>query len=117
MSKRDLISGTWSANGNTGDLIISYSGRRVVGFYAYQSISGTKAKGLIIEDSNKSGSYESTDIIFGGFSAKAEYVRSGKIPVVASGAFVADATTGRFKLLYEGTKYATGSIYDPSEYF
>jgi hypothetical protein len=117
MSKRDRITGTWSANGNTGDLIISYSGRRVEGFSTYQSTSGKKARALIIEDSNKSGSYESTDIIFGGFSAKADYVRSGKIPVVASGDFVVDATTGRFKLFYEGTKYATGSIYDPSEYF
>jgi hypothetical protein len=117
MAKSDRITGTWSANGNTGDLVISYTGRRIEGFYSYQSVGGSKARAVIIEDSNRSGRYESSDIIFGGFSANGDYVRSGRIPVVASGSFVADTTTGRFNLFYDLTKYATGSIYDPSEYF
>jgi len=117
MAKRDRITGTWSANGNTGELLISYGSRRVQGFYTYQSLTGKKAKAVIIEDSNGNGSYDSSDIIFGGFSARADYVRSGQIPTVASGRFVADTDTGRFKLFYESTKYATGSIYDPGEYF
>jgi hypothetical protein len=117
MAGNDQITGTWNANSNTGDLIIAYSGRRVEGFYTYQSASGAKARAVIIEDTNKSGSYESSDIIFGGFAAKTKFIRSGKIPTVASGSFIADTETGRFTLFYGSTKYTTGSIYDPSEYF
>lgn len=117
MAKNDQIAGTWNANGNSGDLIISYSGRRVEGFYTYQSVGRSKARAVIIEDTNKSGSYESSDIIFGGFTAKTRFIKSGKIPVVASGRFMADAETGQFELFYGRTKYATGSIYDPNEYF
>ena len=117
MAKKDQITGTWSANGNTGDLIIAYSGRRVEGFYSYQSLSGKKAKAVIIEDTNGSGSYEASDIIFGGFSAKTSFIRSGRIPVVASGRFIANEETGQFRLFYGSIKYATGSIYDPGEYF
>ena len=117
MARKDQITGTWSANGNTGDLVISYSGRRVEGFYTYQSLSGKKAKAVIIEDTNRSGNYEASDIIFGGFSAKTSFIRSGRIPVVASGRFIANEETGQFSLFYGSTKYATGSIYDPGEYF
>lgn len=117
MAKKDQIAGTWSANGNTGDLVISYSGKRVVGFYTYQSLSGKKARAVIIEETNRSGSYESSDIIFGGFSAKTCFIRSGRIPVVASGRFIANEETGQFSLFYGTTKYATGSVYDPGEYF
>lgn len=117
MARNDQVTGTWNADGNTGDLIISYSGRTVKGFYAYQSVGATKARAVIIEDTNRSGSYESSDIIFGGFSAQTRFIKSGKIPVIASGRFIADTETGRFDLIYGSTKYATGSIYDPSEYF
>ena len=117
MARKDQITGTWSANGNTGDLVISYSGRKVEGFYAYQSLSGKKAKAVIIEDTNRSANYEASDIIFGGFSAKTSFIRSGRIPVVASGRFIANEETGQFSLFYGSTKYATGSIYEPGEYF
>lgn len=117
MSRVDRITGTWQADGNTGNLVISYGGRRVQGFYSYQSIGRSKARAVLVEDTNNSGRYEGTDLVFGGFSARSSFVTSGRIPVVASGRFVADPETGRFKLFYGSTAYATGSIFDPAEYF
>jgi hypothetical protein len=117
MGNRTKITGTWQANGNTGDLIISYDGNRVEGFYAYQSIGGQKSRAVIIEDSNGNGKYDTSDIIFGGFSARTSFIRSGRIPTVASGSFRADPDSGQFNLFFGGSKYASGSIYDPAEYF
>lgn len=117
MSKKDLITGEWRANSGTGDLVISYSGKRIEGFYSYQSVGGKKSKALIAEDVNRNGSYDSGDVIFGRFSAKTSFITSGQIPSVASGRFTVNEETGRFKLFYGSTKYATGSIFDPSDYF
>ena len=115
MSKNGIIRGTWSANGNTGDLLISYEGRRLEGFYSYQSLAGSKAKAVIIEDINTNGIYDAGDVVFGGFSAKTSLV--SRIPPVASGRFTADPDTGRFSLFYGSTRYASGSVFDPTEYF
>jgi len=117
VAKKDVITGTWKAYGDTGDLIISYSGKTVEGFYTYQSRGGKKSRAVIIEDTNRNGRYDSSDIIFGGFSADTKFLTSGAIPLIASGRFIANTETGRFGLFYGSTKYATGSIYDPSEYF
>lgn len=117
MSRADIVVGTWQADGNTGDLLISYGERRVQGFYSYQSIGRSKAKAVLVEDTNGSGLYEPTDLIFGGFSARSSFVTSGRLPVVASGRFVANPETGRFRLFYGSTAYATGSVFDPAEYF
>ena len=117
MAKKDQITGTWSANGNTGDLVISYGAKRISGFYTYQSLSGSKAKALIIEDTNSSGKYEGSDAIFGGFSAKSNLITSGRIPTIASGRFIADQESGRFQLFYGSVRYGSGSVFDPGEYF
>lgn len=117
MSRADIVVGTWQADGNTGDLLISYGERRVQGFYSYQSIGRSKAKAVLVEDTNGSGLYEPTDLIFGGFSARSSFVTTGRLPVVASGRFVANPETGRFRLFYGSTAYATGSVFDPAEYF
>ena len=115
VSKNDIVRGTWSANGNTGDLLISYGDRRVEGFYSYQSLTGGKARALIVEDVNNNGIYDVGDVVFGGFSAKASFV--ARIPPVVSGRFTADPDTGRFNLFYGSTRYASGSVFDPAEYF
>jgi len=115
VAKKDVITGTWKAYGDTGDLIISYSGKTVEGFYTYQSRGGKKSRAVIIEDTNRNGRYDSSDIILGGFSANTQLAK--RTPVIASGRFIANTETGRFDLFYGSTKYATGSIYDPSEYF
>ena len=101
MSKNNIIRGRWSANGNTGDLLISYKNHRVEGFYSCQSSVGGKAKAVIIEDINNNGIYDAGDLVFGGFSANASL--ASRIPLVASGRFTADPDTGRFSLFYGST--------------
>lgn len=115
--RADIVVGTWQADGNTGDLLTSYGERRVQGFYGYQSIGRSKARDVLVEDTNGSGLCEPTDLIFGGCSARSSFITSGRLPVVASGRFVANPETGRFRLLYGSTAYATGSAFDPAEYF
>ena len=115
MSKNEIIRGAWSANGNTGDLLISYGDRRVEGFHSCQSLTGGKVRALIAEDVNNNAIYDAGDFVFGGFSAKASFV--ARIPPVAFGRFAADPDTGRFNLFYRSTRYASGSVFDPAEYF
>ena len=105
----------FDAVATSGDLLISCGDRRVEGFYSYQSLTGSKVRVLIVEDVNNSAIYDAGDVVFGGFTAKASFV--ARIPPVASGRFTADPDTGRFNLFYGSTRYASGSVFDPAEYF
>ncbi|MCP9777704.1 MULTISPECIES: hypothetical protein [unclassified Cyanobium] len=117
MSKADRITGSWKTNSFSGDLVISFEGKAIEGFYAYQDVSGRRAKAIFAVDSNGNGRPDVTDIVIGGFSAKTRFVTGGNIPDIAFGRFVADEDTGRFKLFYGSTKFASGSIFDPRDIF
>ena len=116
MANRDKITGTWSADGNTGDMYISFQGSKVDGFYQYQSLGRKKSRAFFAEDANNNGRYDSADPVVGSFLAKTSFIVN-KMPIIASGRFVADEDSGRFSLFYGSTKFATGSIFDPSDFF
>ena len=114
MANRDKITGTWSADGNTGDMYISFQGSKVDGFYQYQSLGGKKSRAFFAEDANNNG--RNDDPVVGSYLAKTSFILN-KVPIIASGRFVADEDSGRFSLFYGSTKFATGSIFDPSDFF
>ena len=116
MARRDLITGTWRANSNNGDLLISYSGININCLYEYQTVGSKAAKAFFAEDINNNGRYDSGEPIMGSWLAKTSFVRDF-LPVISSGRFTANANTGRFSLFHGSTAFATGLIFDQSYYF
>jgi len=117
MAKRDEITGKWRADGNTGDFLISFPGKKVNGFYSYQSLGRKNSRAYFAEDANSDGRYDSTvDPTIGTFLAKSSFIVNS-LPVVSSGRFVADEDSGRFSIFYGSTKFATGLIFYPRDFF
>jgi len=116
VASKDIIAGTWNANGNSGDLLISYSRKRIKGFYTYLSIGRKESRALIIEDSNRNGAYDKYDNILGMFSARTNFITTS-LPTIASGRFNVNTVTGSFNLFYGSKKFGTGLFYSSSELF
>ena len=116
MANRDKITGAWSIDSNTGGVYISSQGSKVDGFYQYPSLGRKKSRFFFAEDANNNGRHDSADPVVGSFLAKTSFILN-KLPIIASGRFVADEDSGRFSLFYGSTKFATGSIFDPSDFF
>jgi hypothetical protein len=113
----DKVTGEWSANGFTGDLVISYGDKSIVGFYEYIDYGKKFSTAGMAEDTNGNGVYdEGVDKIFGSFKANSKML-GGKIPPVASGRFEADMNSGAINLFYGNKRFGAGSIFDPHTFF
>ncbi len=113
---KDPVIGTWSANGYTGDLLISFGTKTVEGFYQYLSYGKKSWAAGMAEDTDGSGTYDaSIDKTIGSFLTYAKVARD-LLPPVATGDFRLDRQTGVFEMLYNNTKIGSGSLFDRAIY-
>ena len=125
MANRDKITGTWTADstngvigGIDGDMVISYPGKIIEGTYDYKRIRGRRATAnlyALIRTKIGPGVWQTGNKKIGEFKAKTDF--AADLPPISSGEFVANENSGRFRLFYEGTMFATGNLNNSSDFF